>query len=304
MPSFVFARARSFDNMAMENLRVISRREEHSYLPPIFDILDKDRNTIQTYLVWRRDMASWMLDTGELYGIHPSTVEAAQSMLDRLSSVDKDITEDFELYQISSFVCLIIACKNYESRRIFRKSKLRGLIQEFFCQEELDAMERHILYSLQWRIQPPTSIEIAYWLLELVPFEIIPDRSKIMERVTMELKRIMVDSKFLPFRASSKALSSVLISLQDILKSEPFRTIQILLEHALDFKEAFEREREQLQSMLFVESKMSIELPRVGIVFYHRLSMPSYLALRKPSQRDSTGPKTPDASPRSVLGET
>lgn len=290
--------------MPIGHLRAISRQEERSYLPPVFDILEKNRATFQQYLLWRQEMASWLFDTADLYEIHSATVEAAQSMLDRLSSIDSDIIEDFDLYQVSCFVCLLIACKNCESRRIFRKSKIRDLIQEFFCQEELDNMELHILYSLQWRIQPPTSIEIACRLLAAVPFEIIPDRSKITDRVTKDLRTTLVDSRFLSFRASSKALVAVLQSLHSILKPEPFQTIQNQLKHALDYKEDFGQELTQLHSMMYGESKIPLQSP--GVRIYHppsTLKPSNVIQWKVYRRRDTSELPTRDASPRSVLTE-
>ena len=65
-------------------------------------------------------MALWFLYTAHDYGIQSETVEAAQAMVDRVSSIDTNITEDFDLYQISCFVCLLIACKTMETKLFFK----------------------------------------------------------------------------------------------------------------------------------------------------------------------------------------
>lgn len=250
-------------------------------------------------------MITWLLDTADLYGIHPSTVEAAQSMLDRISSLDPDITEDFEMFQVSTLVCLLIACKSCETRRTVKKSKIRDLMEEFFSEEELDSMELHILYSLQWRTQPPTSIEIAHMLLDVVPCDVIPDRLQIMDRVVKTLKITMVDSKFVPFRASSKALASVLLSLHSILKPDPFQTIKLQLEHALGYQEAFERELQQLQIMLLVESTKSSESLQEGRTtpFYKAFRHSKKSRWNLSHQIYSSESTSPDISPTSVLTE-
>lgn len=289
----------------MELLRTISRREQSCYMPPAFGTGEVDRTALQHYLVWRRDMATWLLDTADLYGIRPSTVETAQSMLDRLSSLDHEITEDFEMFQVSCLVCLLIACKSCETRRTVKKSKIRELVEEFFSPEELDSMELHVLYSLRWRTQPPTSIDIAHMLLDIVPFDVIPDRLQILEKVVMRLKIALVNSKFVPFRASSKALASVLLSLHSILKPEPFRTIQQEMKDALGYEEAFERELQQLQIMLLAESTRSSESSPDDT------TTPFYKAFRhsKKSRWDlshqiyGSDSTIPDISPRSVLTE-
>lgn len=248
-------------------------------------------------------MASWLLDTAQLYDIHPVTVEAAQSMLDRLSTIDKDITEDFELYQLSCFVCLLIARKMNESRRLFKKSEIQEISRECFSQEELDHMELHVLYSLQWRVQPPTTFEIADRLLDLVPLELVPDRAIIQDRLNAHLRMALVDSRFLPFKASSIALASVLIQLRPILKTSTLNEIQERLEFALDYREAFEQELEQLQSLALLQPGLLIDSANINTEQPQDVSVGSLDRHRPKSflQRSTVSTASPDASPRSVL---
>jgi hypothetical protein len=290
--------------MEVEYLRSIKCREEKFYPPAVLGILDYNKKRIRDYLGWRRDMASWLLDTAQLYGIHPSTAEAAQSMLDRLATIDKDITEDFEFYQLSCFVCLLIARKMNESRKLFKKSEIQELSRECFSQEELDHMELHVLYSLQWRVQPPTTIGIADALLELIPLELVPDRAVIQERLHTLLRKAIVDARFLPFKASSIALASILIQLRPILKTGALNDIQERLEIALEYREAFEQELEQLQSLILLQEDLSIDPSHDNIDHPLNLST-GYLDARKPksSVQRSTISTSPDASPRSVLAE-
>ena len=292
--------------MQVEILRAIKRREDHFYPPVVMGILDLNQKQIRQYLGWRRDMASWLLDTAQLYGIHPSTVEAAQSMLDRLSTFDKDITEDFELYQLSCFVCLLIARKVNESKRLFKKSEIQELNRECFSQEELDHMEMYVLYSLNWRIQPPTTIDIADKLLDLIPYSLLPDRDAIQERLNTDLRLALVESRFLKFKASSIALASVIVQLQPILKTSTVLEIQELLELALDYREAFDQELEQLQSMLrLLQQGMSTNASsHINIDQTLNLTIVS-LEKRKPQSSIPRPPvpTSPSVSPRSVLSE-
>ena len=166
-------------------------------------------------------------------------------------------------------------------------------------------MELHILYSLRWRTQAPTSIDIAHMLLDVVPFDVIPDRLQIMERVVKTLKITLVDSKFVPFRASSKALASVLLSLHGILKPEPFQAIQQQLEDALGYEEAFEGELQQLQIMLLVESTKSLESSSQGRTapFYKAFRHSKNSRWNLSHQLYGSESTSPDISPRSVLTE-
>jgi hypothetical protein len=248
-------------------------------------------------------MTTWLLVTADLYGIHPSTVEAAQSMLDRLSSLDHDITEDFEMFQVSCLVCLLIACKSFETRRTVKKSKIRDLIKEFFSEEEIDSMELHVLYSLRWRTQAPTSIDIADMLLDLVPYDLIPDRLQIMERIVKSLRIALVDSRFVTFRASSRALASVLLSLQKILKPEPFRAIQLQLEDALDYQEAFDGELERLQTMLVAETTRTSDTCCRTTTFYKAFRHSKRSRWNLSHQIYGSELTNLDISPRSVMTE-
>jgi hypothetical protein len=138
-----------------------------------------------------------------------------------------------------------------EAKHFFKKSKIRKLGRDFFSQSELDHTELDILYSLKWHIQPPSSIEIANKLLEIVAdLGLVPDYAEIKEKITLSLINAIVDSRFLPFKKSSIALAAFLSVMRPRLKDDPFRVLQKNLEEILMFTEHFEDELVQLQRMM------------------------------------------------------
>jgi Cyclin, N-terminal domain len=204
-------------------------------------------------------MAFWFLVIGIDLGIRAETVEAAQNILDRLSTIEKNTTQDFNLYQLSCFVCLLIACKTLESKHFFKQSEIRKLGREYYTQAELDHMELNILYSLKWHIQPTSSIEISGMLLDMVhDLGLVPDYEDIKPKVVLHLIGAMVDSRFLPFKKSSIALAAVLSVLKPFLKDESFQVLQKHFEDILTYAEIFEDELKNLQAMMMAPHVMNM----------------------------------------------
>ena len=213
-------------------------------------------------------MALWFLYTAHDYGIQSETVEAAQAMVDRVSSIDTNITEDFDLYQISCFVCLLIACKTMETKLFFKKSCLWKLGRGYFSKAELNDAELNVLYALKWRIQPPTSIDIANHLLTFVNDLGLPllDYTEVKQKVTLSLSVAVVDSRFLPFKKSSIALAAVLSVIRPEVEYSVFQALQKGFEEMLLFAELFEDELMKLQLIL------------MGIMESNTMDMPGALA--------------------------
>jgi len=236
-------------------LRAIRRREEASYLPSVMSMRSLGKETMREYLQWRRDMALWFLYTAHDYGIPWETVEAAQAMVDRVSSIDKNITENFDLYQISCFVCLLIACKTMETKLFFKESCLWKLGRGYFSKSELNDAELKVLYALKWRIQPPTSIDMANQLLALVKdLGFLFDYAEMRQKVTQYLIVAVVDSRFLPFKKSSIALAAVLCAIRPKVDDWVFQALQNDFEEMLLFTEQIQDELMTLQLMFMGES--------------------------------------------------
>ena len=207
-------------------------------------------------------MALWFLYTAHDYGISSETVEVAQAMVDRVSSVDKNFTENFDRYQISCFVCLLVACKTLETKHFFKESSLRKVGRAYFSKSELNVAELDVLYSLKWRIHPPSSIDIANQLLALVnDLGLLLDYTEIKQKVTLYLIFAFVDSRFLPFKKSSIALAAVLGVIQPQVEHIVFQGLQKDLEEMLLFTELFEDELVALQAMMMMFPPNTIGTP-------------------------------------------
>lgn len=235
---------------AEEHLETIRTQEKCYYCPLTFQIRDDNLLQISEYLSWRQDMASWLVDTSSLYDIRWETVEVALTLLDRFAAVDKDITEDFELFQLACFVCFLMACKTQETKRMVKRSKIHELTRGDFSQEEFDCMELHILFSLRWLVHPPTASRVSLLLFELIPHGLLPDQADVELYVLQQLKAAILDASFLPYRATSIALAAILNALEPILREEAVLDIRKQFEKALGFSSSCGEEAASLQSML------------------------------------------------------
>ena len=113
-------------------------------------------------------------------------------------------------------------------------------------------MEMRILFGVHWHINPPTSMAFAGKLLDLVPSHLIPDKAAVLDAIESQVRMAILDENFLPIKASSIALAAVMNCLQEILQESYSQLVDFscLFKRALDYRESFAFEIEELQTYL------------------------------------------------------
>eukprot|EP00429_Kryptoperidinium_foliaceum_P002385 CAMPEP_0176012604 /NCGR_PEP_ID=MMETSP0120_2-20121206/5880_1 /TAXON_ID=160619 /ORGANISM="Kryptoperidinium foliaceum, Strain CCMP 1326" /LENGTH=305 /DNA_ID=CAMNT_0017345493 /DNA_START=148 /DNA_END=1065 /DNA_ORIENTATION=+ len=278
-------------------LKATRGREDGLYAPMILGIDNLESQALRVFMECRRDMASWLIETSEVFGIEPATAEAAQRLLDRLCCIDMDLVEDFELYQVSCLACLIIACKMFQTKDTFRrKSGLQHLSKGFFSQEEIDHMELHVLYSLGWRVQPPTAVKIAESLLDTIPladYSSIPTLAHTTTEINELIQLSLIDPRFMPFRASSVALAAVVHTLQPRMTSDQFQPLYQYFQGLLEQDDSVAEEREQLADLFMQLTPKAKDSGHAAV--------PHPCSDRVLSNRLGKATQSPSSSPRSVV---
>jgi hypothetical protein len=84
------------------------------------------------------------------------------------------------MYQLLAVSALYIAIK-IDGQVIFSSRTLAALSQGTYSVENIEAMERTILYCLSWRVCAPTAIQVGYAILELMMYQVREDSATVVK---------------------------------------------------------------------------------------------------------------------------
>ena len=139
---------------------------------------------------WRRKLCEWCFEVVDHFGMEREVVSVAMNYLDRMvaksmqaraeSSNDDDddgerhlAKRQFQLVAVSSLYIAVKLHGESEELDIDRRSLNVDVFVElsrgFFQSEAIEAMERNILFSLDWHLNPPTPLKFISSLMRLIP---------------------------------------------------------------------------------------------------------------------------------------
>lgn len=177
----------SFSSLSSSGSSPSSNVDSGSLTAAPIPILAKDR----VNEAWRRKLCEWCFEVVDHFGMEREVVSVAMNYLDRM--VAKNLEADFHgnanitgnndgchvtkrQFQLVAVASLYIAVKLHgesEENDIDRSSLNVDVFVElsrgFFKSEAIEAMERNILFSLDWHLNPPTPLKFISSLLRLMP---------------------------------------------------------------------------------------------------------------------------------------
>jgi len=189
----------------------------------------------ENYRFWRQQMFDWACMVVDSFGMDREIVNIAFNLLDRYVSkeeqevwsassssssgptiVDEPAPEDItrDDYQLFAMTCLYLAVKIIQPYP--RKIGIEALVdmsRGFYTQEDICVTERDILKSLNWRINPTTSVAYArlYWqIFPQVSSEALKEQMVVTSTTLTEIA--VADSFFVTHKPSLIGLSAVVIS--------------------------------------------------------------------------------------------
>jgi hypothetical protein len=189
---------------------------------------------------WRRKLCEWCFEIVDHFGFDREVVSIALNYLDRAvalkteSSTDGTTKREFQLIAVTS---LYIAIKLHGEtgsvsgpRRKLRIDVFVELSRGFFQVEVIEAMERTIIKSLDWRLNPPTSLRFINNFLRLLPMwsinEHFTPHAAVAERI-YDLARylselsVCVSGLSFDFKTSTIAYACILCTLEALQEIMP-----------------------------------------------------------------------------------
>jgi len=201
------------------------------------------------------------------------TVAVAMNVVDRFMCLpsSRDVLKDRTKYQLAAVTALYVANKLYEPV-VLGSDGFSALSQGTYSVRDIEAMELRMLGALQWRLCPPTAIQISYQILALLEprvreslekgtWDFVKDEAAFQTENSVRCERLSAAS-----RPSTVAVASVLNSIELVSPREYELLIREIMPifKAFEFDppavllEAKERLRRLVEDNLSVQSSSSV----------------------------------------------
>jgi len=173
--------------------------------------------------VWRDYICTWSYEVVDCYEINREIVAISMSILDRFLSkhvIDSNNHVTKNLIECAAITSLYMSIKINASNESFSADSFFD--SAGFTKDEVFDMERTILNSLKWRVNPPTTEAARNMLFKYLDFpqDLFPTsqvseiKEKIEECSQFLCERSVCDKFFISKRPSVIAFSSILCSIE------------------------------------------------------------------------------------------
>jgi len=222
----------------IENLKTMLHMETQSYLPcpDYLSAIENAHLNNGTDIVseaWRRKLCEWCFEVVDHFNFDREVVSFALNYLDRCVAI-KATTSSAPLpkrqFQLYAVTCLYLSIKLHGEvdscdtpRKKLRLGAFVELSRGFFQEDVIEQTEQEILNTLQWRVNPPTTLRFIASLLRLCPQWIDNDRpttySMVMggiydvARYLTELS-LCISSFSFTFKTSTIAYASIICAIE------------------------------------------------------------------------------------------
>ncbi|KAL3801645.1 hypothetical protein HJC23_013150 [Cyclotella cryptica] len=224
----------------------------------------------------RTAMVNWLFQISDALSLNRETVGIAMSFLDRFLSSSTarsaKALDDRHQFQLAAITAYFIAVKIYEPVQL-GVDMLVKLCRGFYEQSAILAMEKDILYSLEWRVSSPTALDFMRQILELLTL----NEPSFVENSQRHMGNATSDVHFSTFAPSVVGAACVAISFRESNVSPSSGQLsfweQICQELELNDSKEFFDVQQRLQS----KSSHSKKLRNVGSALTTLSSRSSYI---------------------------
>ena len=224
----------------------------------------------QNYFAWsnnsdvdvscRKAMADWCFQVAGTLQFSHETVGLTMSFLDRYLSSrrgrSQEALDSRNMFQLAAITCFYTAVKTFEPVEL-GVDLLAKMCRGFYSEADILAMERDILFALDWRVSGPTPMDFVRHLIELLPScesncSLAENAEKYMDQVTSDLQF----SFFKPSVVGASCLASSLTQAH-CFSADELASFSLRLSQIVDVAEVVE-----VQKKLNVDT--SICLPKLS----------------------------------------
>lgn len=166
----------------------------------------------------RSSMVQWKQTVVGFIGFDPETVEISMSYLDRFLATEngREAINCRTVFQLASMTALYTAVKINCAEALTPKL-LAELSQGVYEEEQFEEMERTMLQSIQWRVNPATSTCFLHETLDILPqslFQTEEIRQSVLSMAKSQAEWAIGDYELLSVKKSVIAFAAIHNSLR------------------------------------------------------------------------------------------
>lgn len=173
-------------------------------------------DTVDKSIQCREKMVEWSFHIVDHFNLSREIVEIAFSYLDRF--LDR-CSCDRTVFKLASMTCLYIASKNIGPKYV-AISTLSELSEGEFDAQHFIRMEKIVLDTLEWRVQPPTTKAFIDHFITLLPGTKIAMKQAVLRRAAFFSELSVFDYNCVTERRSLIAIASILNAIHDIYPNQ------------------------------------------------------------------------------------
>ena len=168
---------------------------------------------IQSLQEDRKLMLQWSYNVVDFFSLERETAGIALSYSDRFLQTKEwglEYLEDTEKYQLLCITALYLAIKIHEPASLTPQAFVE-IARGQYTVEQVEQMEKDLLRALDWRVNPPTSLEFVRLYLELIPSSQLHENEKATSYVLAkaQTERALSDYGLLSVEAPRVAFASL-----------------------------------------------------------------------------------------------
>ena len=170
----------------------------------------------------RKMMAEWCNYIADYIGYSHETVEIAMNCFDRFASTPegRNVLDDRNLFERGVITSLYTVTKIHE-QKFLGLDDLEVICKGKHSQEDFKLMELRILGSLDWKLNPPTSMCFVRTLLDLFPFnDTSNNKELVIEIASHQVQHAMLEYDICRKGAFQIAFAALLNGLQIVTTDE------------------------------------------------------------------------------------
>jgi hypothetical protein len=219
-----------------DQIQALARRERGPYrtikVNHLFSNCKPKTDSEVVEEAWRRKLCDWCYDVVDTFGLDREIVCIAFNYFDRFNAVTKPSRlADMTSFQLLAVTCLFIAHKLY-AKKDDGSGKLtidafERLSRDMFCKKDIENKEMDVLQTLNWFVNPPTSLAFLICFFELIP-KLDRELQAVFEvaRYLCEIS-VCVGSIFLSYKESTIAYASIICGLESTYSSLVMRVTSL-----------------------------------------------------------------------------
>jgi hypothetical protein len=206
-------------------LQAMLKQEEACYhVSDIFQNLpEKTSRAEPVDAAARMAIAKWVINIMDACHYQREIAAVTMSCLDRFLSTSDgySVLLNRSEYQLAALSAVYTSVKIHCPQALSPDLVAR-LSQGSFSRQDIERMERRILNSIQWRVNPPTALSFLRSYLDLIPSHSLDEQSRkvIVDLVALQTDLSVTEYKFATEKASHVALGSLMNAMECIFAND------------------------------------------------------------------------------------